>query len=586
MAPVRRPLRLSVLLLCVLPLACQMEARNTTPMHFIDRIPSLRRSTMEIDGETKRVLPWAEFEHRFTLEGAPTRPVLAFAAGVLELPEQPSVRFEVLLQPQQGVPISLYSREIDRTGWNEERIDLSDRDLNRATLIFRRTVLRGFEKPPPYGGWGNPRLLPTEPARQPSVILVSLDTLRADLVGVYGRASARTPALDQLAASGMMYERAYAPSTWTVPSHASLFYGAYLPETPGVLRASGVVLTGAELPDRPIAEILGAAGYQTAAFTGGGFLAASPWDFSRGFDSYYAYAEPTVGDAPCDERRFDGPEVFRRAIRWLERNHGNPFFLFVHTYDVHDRCPFLEPDAAGPGAELMYPTAVLARADRQKLLDHYERLIEAVDRRLAGLLAALDALGLRDDTLVIVTSDHGEGLAEHGISGHACNLKPYEELARVPLLVRLPGRTTAGERVTAPASLTDVVPSVLELLGLPPEPRTRGAGLPGLGPAAASAPSEPVYTHCGNALAVWRDGHKLITSRDRRHADEVYDLSRDPGEQTNLGTGDPQGAQLAADAAAYWKQTVVEWDVPATNAEGKELDFPTRQRLRALGYLE
>jgi arylsulfatase A-like enzyme len=584
METIRRPLRLGTLLICVLPLACQREI--TTPLRFIDRVPGSGLTRLDIAGESKTILPGSEFEQRFSLEGAPTRPVLEFAVGVAEFPNPPAVRFEVLLEPEAGDPVSLYSREIDRVGWNQERIDLSGRDLSGARLVFRRSVLRGFEHPPPQGAWGHPMLLPAEPARKPSVILVSLDTLRADMVGIYGRKQARTPELDQLAESGVMYERAYAPSTWTVPSHASLFYGAHLPYTPAALRESGLVPASVELPDRPIAEILRAAGYRTAAFTGGGFLAAAPWDYSRGFDTYFAYAEPVGMSVSCSAQRFDGPEVFRRAIQWLEENHRDPFFLFVHTYDVHDRCPFYEPGALAPGAEFMYPAQILARADPQKVLDYYDWLIEGVDRKMGDLLAAVDVLGLRDDTLLIVTSDHGEALGENGTSGHACDLKPYEGLARVPLLVRFPARLPAGGRVSAPVTLIDVVPSLLALLGLPPEQKSAGVGLPGLRLPDERGPSQPVYTHCGDALAVWRDNHKLITSRERRHGDEVYDLSRDPGERVDLGEGDPHHAQLAADAAAYWKQAVVGSDAPATSRATKDLDPETRQRLRALGYLK
>jgi arylsulfatase A-like enzyme len=433
--------------------------------------------------------------------------------------------------------------------------------------------------------WANPTLLPSARAKRPSVILVSLDTLRADKVGVYGHASARTPALDQLAAAGVQYQRAYAPSTWTVPSHASLFYGAYLPASPGVLRESQRTPKTAELPDRPISEILRGAGYLTAGFTGGGFL-GYPWDFFRGFDTYFSYSQPAGVVDPCSSQRFDGPEVFRRATRWLERNHGAPFFLFVHTYDAHDRCPFFQPDVVRPEGKPFDAAPSLDRADHQQVLDYYDQMIEETDRRLAGLLAAVDALGLRDDTLVIVTSDHGEALFEHGFSAHGCNLKPYEELARVPLLVRFPGRAPAGGRVAAPVSLIDVVPSILALLGLPPEPRIPGGILPGLGLRTAPGPSQPIYNHCGDALAVWRGQHKLITWRDRRESDEIYDLSEDPNERTNLGGGDPNASQLAADADAFWKTAPVQPNTPAENAGKPELDEATRQRLRDLGYLK
>ncbi len=577
--------RLAALLLCVGSFACQREIGNTTPLRFADRVPAASRTVLEIEGEAKPTLPWPRADQRFEVQAAPTRPILTFAVALAPSQQPRVVQFEVLLQSKQGEAVSLYTKVIDHKGWIEERIDLSDRELNGSTLIFRHTALSGFEEPPPYGVWGDPTLLPAPPSRLPSVILVSLDTLRADRVGAYGCESARTPALDQLAAEGVLYQRAYAPSTWTVPSHASLFYGAHLPDTPWALRTTRRVPETASLPDRPIAEILREAGYLTAGFTGGGFLGRA-YDFSRGFGTYFSYAQALATGGVCDPRRFDGPEVFRRATEWLEQHRGSPFFLFVHTYDVHDRCPFFDPDAARTKPNFLDAAPSLDPAVRQAILGHYEQLIEATDRRLADFLATLDALGLRDDTLVIVTSDHGDALSEHGFSSHGCDLKPYEEVARVPLLVRFPGRAPAGERVDAPVSLIDVVPSVLALFGLPLEPKTTGGILPGLGLPAARGPSDPVYTQCGSALAIWRGTRKLITSRDLRHGDELYDLSQDPNEQTNLADRDPSRARLAADAAAYWKHALVQSNAPATNAERPELDAATRQRLRELGYLK
>jgi arylsulfatase A-like enzyme len=572
-------------MLCLSALACQPASPGPDPLRFVDLLPPASRSVLIIDGELKSVLPSSEAEQRFEVEGAPQRPVLAFSVGLGPFQKPRAVRFEVLLQPKQADPALLYAKEVDRAGWIEERVDLADRDLNGATLIFRRTVLRGFEEPPPFGVWGNPMLLSSAPPRRPSVILVSLDTLRADMVGVYGREQARTPALDGLAAQGVQYQRAYAPSTWTVPSHASLFYGAYLPDTPAVLRGGKLVPETTDLPDRPIAETLREAGYLTAGFTGGGFL-GFPWDFWRGFDSYYGYPPQGASSSGCNPLRFDGPEVFRRATEWLERHHGDPFFLFVHTYDVHDRCPFYNPNDLAPGANPFDAGPSLERADRRELLRYYDRLIEETDRRLAGLLATVDSLGLRDHTLVIVTSDHGEALSEHGASSHGCTLKPYEELARVPLLVRFPGHAKAGERVAEPVSLIDVASSILALLGLPREPKIPGGVLPGLGLAATPGPSRPVYNQCKSALAVWRGDHKLITSHDQRYRDEIYDLSKDPNERNDLGSGDPNAAVLAEDARTFWRTAVVLQSAPGVKAPQKPLDPETQQRLRDLGYLK
>jgi arylsulfatase A-like enzyme len=428
-------------------------------------------------------------------------------------------------------------------------------------------------------------------SRRPSVILVSLDTLQADKLGAYGHSKARTSALDRLAAEGVLFERTYSPSTWTVPSHASLFYGAYLQDTPAMMRGREIVSADAALPERPISSILRDAGFVTAGFTGGGFF-TYPWDFMTGFETYFAYPQPPETNDACDPRRFDGAEVFRRATEWLRGNHQAPFFLFVHTYDVHDRCPFLIPRSDLPFAN--WPR--FSPEKRQRLYDYYDDLIAKVDHRMAEFFATVDELGLRDDTLLVVTSDHGEVLSENRINGHGCNWRqywreayvpsPYEELTRVPLLMRFPGRFPAGTRVQTAVSLVDVPTTILALLSLPPEPMMSGDLLPGLGLPGARSPSEPIYSHCGEELAVWRGRYKLITTLDARRPDQFYDVMRDPDERTPLSRdSEPTFDVLIADAEAFWKRTPRP-GAPGAEVKEVELDEAAKRRLRALGYLE
>jgi arylsulfatase A-like enzyme len=405
---------------------------------------------------------------------------------------------------------------------------------------------------------------------------VSIDTLRADFTGPYGRATARTTALDRLAREGTVYEQAYSPSTWTLPSHVSLFFGSNLPETPAILRRDARIAADTSIADRSLATILRGAGYLTAGFTGGGFL-DWPFDLPRGFDTYFAFQQPPR--TACAAERFDGATVFARALVWLRTNHQRPFFLFVHTYDVHDRCPFM-PDVDAVGA---WPE--LSAARNRELLAYYDGLISATDQRLAALLDTIDELGLRDSTLLIVTSDHGEAFSEHDARGHGCDMRPYEELSRVPLLLRFAQRVPAGARVATPISLIDVAPTALALLGLPSEAWMQGRLLPDLGLAAAPSGDRPVYVHCGDALAVRRGPFKLITSRAARYPDELYDLAQDAHEQHKLADHDTERAQLRADAAQFWTQAVG-LSSPPPWAPAQQLDESTKERLRALGYIK
>lgn len=586
---VGRRVLLLLLLVSACCASCRREPQPPAVVRLIDQLdPALRNQIADVDGLIMPTLPVWKSEYRFPLGAVPAKPMLTFAVGTRQWPEPTRVHFEVLLAPAAGEPVRLYERDLGPLpSWSDAHIDLSDRDLAGASLIFRRALLQG-PKGALRGIWGNPILVAGTPRPRPSVILISLDTLRADFVGAYGRTSARTFALDGLARDGALFEAAASPSTWTVPSHASLFYSAHLPDTPVRLRAAKAVWPDTPLPEQPLAAILRKAGYLTAGFTGGGYL---DWiyDFPRGFDIYFAYEAPAI--AQCMPARFDGSTVFAGATNWLRANHQHPFFLFIHTYDVHDRCPFMP----GGGRPMFGVVPELTPERLQKLLRYYDGLISETDQRVADLLATVDQLGLRDSTVVVVLSDHGEAFFEHGDFGHGCNMKPYEELTQVPLLIRYPPEIPAGTRVTTPVSLNDVVPTILELLDVAPAPHMTGQVLPGLGLAGAPRDAAPIYVGCGDALAVRRDRFKLITSQAARYPDELYDLAADPLEERRISNDAPIRSELRADAARFWAQALSATPIATlATARGKPgtpvatptaLDASTTERLRALGYL-
>jgi arylsulfatase A-like enzyme len=561
-------------------------AAGGDPHHLLETLAAKPKHGFVIAGAYMPVLNPYEAEHVFPLPGEPAYDALMFSVGLKRTAESGTVRFEVLLEDDSGEPaesartirapaakqepVSLFRRELSEPGWVDVRVDLPERGQAGRRLVFRKSLVDGSLARFLLSAFGDPVLLPSAIRRRPSIVLLSIDTLRADYLGAYGRKRAHTPALDRLAREGTLYENAYSPSTWTSPAHAALMHGLY----PSALARR----QSEEANEKPLlAERLRASGYRTAAFTGGGYL-AGVFGLEGGFGTYYTFEQPSTATEGCSPERFDGEEVFGRAAKWLAGNADLPFFLFIHTYDAHDRCPVV------PAAEL---SRFRGRWDpgedgRRAVLSHYEELIAGVDRRVGTLLAEIERLGIADSTLVLVTSDHGEAFWEHGLFGHGCEKKPYRELARVPLILRLPGVVPAGGRIEEPVSLVDVMPTVLGLAGLAAPPTLSGRALP-LGAVPAAAAPRPVFVHCADLLAVRSGPYRLLTSRTGAFPDEVYDLENDPGEKKNLAGKDRAlDAALRALAAEYWSRA--EPDAGGTRLEG--IDEKTWERLRALGYLE
>ena len=351
------------------------------------------------------------------------------------------------------------------------------------------------------------------PPPAPSLLLVTIDTLRADRVGAYGYAPAATPALDGLARDGALVEDAVAHVPQTRPSHASLFTGR-LPYEHG-LRDNAAGPLDARWPT--LAERLRAAGYDTGAAIGA-YPVSRPSGLDRGFlffdDPFAGPAGATTREARSERR---AAEVVDRALAWLERPRSAPFYLWVHLFDPH--APYEPPP---PFAARFAPRP-------------YDGEVAYADAQLARLLQALDAGGRRESTLVVVTSDHGEGLGEHGEDEHM--LLVYDSTLRVPLVLRWPGRLPAGARVGGQFRGVDLLPTLLELLGQPPVPSSgvsRAAQLrSGRRIPDNEAYAESLYgrLHYGWAplRALRAEGWKYVDAP----RPELYHLREDPGETRN-----------------------------------------------------
>lgn len=430
--------------------------------------------------------------------------------------------------------------------------------------------------------------------RPPNVLLVSVDTLRADRVGVSRDGRALTPHIDRVAASGVRFRRAYAPSNHTLQSHMSLLTGLY-PKTHGVAPGTG---EKRELGVRPLpelrvtlAETLQAAGYAT-----GGFAFDCVWldrrhGFAQGFDRYAV-------------RWLDAAQMNEKEILpWIASNHRDPFFLFVHFYDVHSdwrRLPYDAPDElrarhAGDYAggftgcegktcatrhlmQLDAAGTVVADGDLGYIRALYDAGVEATDREIGRLLDALDSVGVLDDTLVVVVSDHGEEFREHGRFIHT---QLYEEITRIPMIFRLPSRLPGGGESDVPATLLDVAPTILDIVGVAPLTAMEGRSL--LPRIERPAPRvEPFYFTGHEVDAVLDWPWKLILRGERA---ELYDLAADPLERQDLSGRETDRMERLRDQLVRWSTAPEAIERPRGDAGTVDVPDGEIERLRALGYL-
>ena len=396
-------------------------------------------------------------------------------------------------------------------------------------------------------------------AARPNVVVITIDTLRADRLPAYGYTAVATPAIDRLAREGVRFAAAYSPVPMTLPSHASIFTGL-LPGRHGVRDNGSSYLAG----DQPtMAAAFRAAGYATGAFVSA-FVLDSRWGLAQGFDDYFDDFEVAAGDLNAMARiQRPGKDTWSRARQWLDAKSSAPFFLWVHLFDPHTPYDPPEPFKGRYGGR------------------EYDGEIAYSDSIAGELLAALDAKQLTDRTLIIVLSDHGEGLGDHGEDEHG--LLMYDSTLHVPWIMRLPGAKSAGSVVQQAVSLVDVLPTTLELAQMPVPggidgvSRARSIAAPqaGGGDVVYSESEYPRRFGWSELRGVRNEQFKFI----RAPRPELYDYRGDPSEAVNLADRQPalvarldqilsrllEGQRTSAAAAA----------APAADAAA---------RLSALGY--
>ncbi len=404
-----------------------------------------------------------------------------------------------------------------------------------------------------------------------NVLLVTFDTTRADFIGCYGKESARTPTLDRLAAEGFLFEHAYTSNPVTQPSHSTILTGVY-PMVHGV-RDNGLF----QLPEEreTLAEILGARGYATGAAVGG-FPLTKEFGTAQGFDFYDDDLKATRQDMRGQPARarfqtwYDERPAghVNDAIRpWLREQGEAPFFVWLHYWDPHE--PHIAP---APYGQLFAH-------------DPYQGEIAYADETLGALLRELDAMGELERTLVVMTSDHGEGRMEHNEMTHA--FLAYDPTLHVPLIMRPPG-AGGGRRVAERVGTVDIVPTILDLLGFEiPEalqgrslvPLMRGEERARERRAYYSESLSPRFSHgFGELRALYWGPWKYIHGP----RPELFNLEQDPGELDDLAAERPEERQRLKTALEQFLNDHASADAADAAYEASE---ETKRRLAALGYL-
>ena len=439
-----------------------------------------------------------------------------------------------------------------------------------------------------------------DPARRPHVILISVDTLRADHLHCYGYERETSPVIDQLASTGILFEQAHSHSNSTGSSHMSLLTGL-LPPTHGIDGHSGALSDSI----RTLPQILQRAGYRTAAFLDGGYMIGA-LGFDRGFDHFESAYE-------LFSHKLD------RVESWVAESNDRPTFLFLHTYGVH--APYLpeeehdvytNPAYGGPLRErvpwlrdhlereegsfllsqLKFPFWDGVRdfddADRRFIVDLYDGCIRTVDAGVGRLLDALERKGWLENAWVIVLSDHGEAFWEHGSFGHR---GLYEEELHVPLILHPPGGLEVPRRIAELAGLVDLVPTLLAALEVDAPMETQGRDLL----MESESSSAPIHSYAVESpnKSVLTERYKLMRLESARTVDRLYHVAVDPEEHNDLlSDGAPQMGDTSGEAYVRLKRELEESLSLASELQetlGKpqpvrELTAGETALLRALGY--
>jgi arylsulfatase A-like enzyme len=441
------------------------------------------------------------------------------------------------------------------------------------------------------------------PGKGPNVILIVVDTLRADHLSAYGYKKSQTPTIDGLATDGTRFAHAYSQASWTRPSFGTIFTSLY-PSSHRAIHKSDA------LPDAVVtlAEVMQGAGYATVGFANN-INVAPLFGFQQGFDQY-VFLEPEfffgateaaaqltvyntlrlVRERFISQKKYvenyyqPADVVVRHGADWLDaRDPKRPFFMFLHFMEPHDPY-FVHPYNGEAYARVANPNPDPSLADKYR--DAYDGAIRFLDAELAKLFADLKAKGIYDDALIVLTADHGEEFHEHGGWWHGTTL--YDEQIGVPLIVKAPKGGPTGVVNDAMVSSLDIAPTIIAGAGVAVPKQMVGKPL-GLG-AGAPAPRDHSFAESeleGNALQAYRSGGMKVIHANAGNPrglpeHQLFDVANDPGEQRDLiATQTDVANKLTADMTAVQSHA----ESVAVESTGTAIDAASEERLRALGYV-
>jgi arylsulfatase A-like enzyme len=541
---------------------------------------------------------------------------LHFAAGIPD--KNAAVTFHVAVEGAR----ELYSKTVsDDEIWDDADVDLSAYPGRPVKLLLRTDAAHDGA----VGLWANPVVTDAAPHTRPNVLVYLIDTLRADHASLYGYARDTTPFLKKLGATGIVFDDCQAQATWTKASTASLMTSLYS-FTHGIINDADTIPPGSAT----IAEQLRGHGYVTASIVANPF-AGRTTGLQRGFDYMFEYPTVFRYRTEAADRGTDSAALNKVVIPWLERHRDEPFFLYAHATDPH--APYRPPapyDAkwANPaenqdfdrhymklrnereyGGGTVISREMCSRAgidpDRfiQQALDRYDGEILHNDHSFEVLVDKMKQLGILDNTIVIVVSDHGEEFWDHGWTAHGHSL--YQELAHTVFLMWNPRLLPQPRRVSEPVQLVDVMPTILDLLGMKIPQMVEGQSLVPLGrgkpfqrrtPVMTSRfahpgaqPDGPIKENRTDTFALVETKWKLIY-RDKSRATglnraELYDRVTDRTEKDNVAAAHPREVEQFMAEVGKWIDAQNKIRVVLGHGASSQLDQQTIQQLRSLGYL-
>ncbi len=547
---------------------------------FIQRETNLKENTHYIIADVKynttsarSLITQTPSAIKFRLK-VPEKAFLSFNTKLISLPTEVPAKVKFSVQTDQnGVKSELFSKtlfEKELSDFQQEKIDLRAFANQEIEIHFIAE-----SEDDAFALWGNPQILTERKENDLNLILISIDTLRADHLNSYGYMRDTSPNLKKIAQKGTQFNQTISQAPWTLPSHMSMFT-SYYPMALGYRPAQTDIMIPGKV--ETLAQKLSKHGYINAGFTGGGYV-SSRYGFSRGF-SYY------------EEKRLEDVEsVLDRVNRWLTRHQKDKFFVFFHTYEVHE-----------------YKHG----KNNEETIAHYDSKIKLVDQKIIKLFDFLKRTKLDAKTLVIFTSDHGEGFGEHVWKGHASSV--YEEQIRVPLFFILPGTVPENLKIDRQVSLVDILPTVLDFLNLPPELNLEGKSLR---PFFNNKPENriafsgsTVTEKKASVVSLRTNTHKYIEFdfADEKAKNsilkkneavqpkpstttqgyEFYNLKENPTESGDKKLQfNSQSKEYSEIIKEFRRANQKKWKLLKSSDDQKvELDLSTRQQLQALGYLQ